>query len=39
VPLAPIVLIAFACRLLWRLAHGNGREMEPPSVQAAPAAS
>jgi len=26
IPLAPIVLIAFAARLLWRLAHGEDRE-------------
>jgi hypothetical protein len=27
VPLAPIVLIAFASRLVWRLAHSDGREV------------
>jgi alpha-1,2-mannosyltransferase len=29
VPLAPIVLIAFASRLVWRLAHSDGRDVRP----------
>jgi len=29
VPLAPIVLIAFASRLVWRLAHNEGRDVRP----------
>jgi alpha-1,2-mannosyltransferase len=34
IPLAPIVLIAFAARLLWRLAHGETREVRPLQEQA-----
>jgi alpha-1,2-mannosyltransferase len=39
IPLAPIVLVAFACRLVWRLAHDAGCEIEPASKCAAPAAA
>jgi hypothetical protein len=38
VPLAPVVLIAFAGRLLWRLAHGGAPGMQttlPPAVSVA----
>jgi alpha-1,2-mannosyltransferase len=35
VPLAPIVLIAFAGRLLWRLAQSDGRAIEPLAAQPA----
>jgi len=39
VPLAPIVLIAFAARLVWRLAQNDGREVRPlPDDTAAAAA-
>ncbi len=34
IPLAPIVLIAFACRLLWRLSH-EGRVAAPQTREAA----
>ncbi|MGA2894840.1 MAG: glycosyltransferase family 87 protein [Xanthobacteraceae bacterium] len=34
IPLAPIVLIAFAGRLLWRLAQNDGREIAAPPGQA-----
>jgi hypothetical protein len=34
IPLAPVVLIAFACRLVWRLKH-EGREEKPLPQQAA----
>jgi hypothetical protein len=37
IPLAPIVLIAFACWLLRRLAQGGQREAQLPSPQALPA--
>jgi alpha-1,2-mannosyltransferase len=37
VPLAPIVLIAFASRLVWRLAHSDPLEVRP--LQTAPAAA
>jgi alpha-1,2-mannosyltransferase len=30
IPLAPVVLIAFAARLVWRLAQGEAREIRPP---------
>jgi hypothetical protein len=33
IPLAPIVLIAFACRLLWKLGHG-GCVAAPPREEA-----
>jgi hypothetical protein len=36
IPLAPIVLIAFASRLVWRLAWNDGREIRPLSAQAVP---
>jgi len=36
IPLAPIVLIAFAARLVFRLAHGNADEGRPIVAQAAP---
>jgi len=39
IPLAPAVLIAFACRLVWRLAHGGGRELTPLPQQAAAASA
>jgi alpha-1,2-mannosyltransferase len=39
VPLAPIVLIAFAARLLWRLRQSDGREMRPLPIVCAPAAA
>jgi hypothetical protein len=37
IPLAPIVLIAFACRLLVRLKRGSEGEVRPLPAQAAPA--
>jgi alpha-1,2-mannosyltransferase len=37
IPLAPVVLIGFACRLVWRLAHDGGRELAPLPQQAAAA--
>jgi hypothetical protein len=37
IPLAPIVLIAFACRLIWRLVQANGRKVSAPPGEAAPA--
>jgi alpha-1,2-mannosyltransferase len=39
VPLSPIVLIAFACRLLGRLAQSEGREALPLAAQASPLAA
>jgi hypothetical protein len=39
IPLAPIVLIAFACRLVWSLAHSGGREVQPLPAQAAAASA
>jgi hypothetical protein len=39
IPLAPIVLIAFACWLLRRLVQRNRREVQSPSGQATPAAA
>ncbi len=42
IPLAPIVLVAFAARLVWRLAHDDGREVRPllaPTVRMPAAAS
>jgi hypothetical protein len=35
IPLAPIVLIAFAARLIWRLAQSDGREIGVQPLQAA----
>jgi hypothetical protein len=35
IPLAPIVLIAFAARLTWRLAQNDGREVGLRPLQAA----
>jgi FtsH-binding integral membrane protein len=37
IPLAPIVLIAFAGRLVWRLAQIDSREVRPLPDQAAAA--
>jgi hypothetical protein len=34
IPLAPIVLIAFAARLTWRLAQNDGREVGLRPLQA-----
>jgi alpha-1,2-mannosyltransferase len=39
IPLAPAVLIAFAARLVWRLAHRDGRESAPPPQHATPASA
>lgn len=39
IPLAPIVLIAFAARLVWRLARNDGREARPLPGQAAAVAA
>jgi alpha-1,2-mannosyltransferase len=39
IPYAPVVLIAFAGRLIWRLAHGDRRDGEPLPAAAAPAAA
>jgi alpha-1,2-mannosyltransferase len=39
VPLAPIVLIAFAVRLVWRLAENDGREVRVLADQTAAAAA
>ena len=39
VPLAPIVLIAFAVRLIWRMAQSDRREVRLPSPEAAPASA
>ena len=39
IPLAPIVLIAFACRLVWRLARDDGRDVRPLPAQAASASA
>jgi hypothetical protein len=39
VPLAPIVLIAFAARLLWQLAHSEDRKARALPVEAAAAAA
>jgi hypothetical protein len=39
IPLAPVVLIIFACWLLWRLAQGGRSEVQSLSGQATPAAS
>jgi hypothetical protein len=36
IPLAPIVLIAFACRLVWRLAQGDGSEIPLASAPVSP---
>jgi alpha-1,2-mannosyltransferase len=39
IPLAPMVLIAFVCRLIWRLAHAEANVAKPaPGVAAAVAA-
>ncbi len=35
IPLAPIVLIAFAARLIWRLAQNDGRKVGLQPLQAA----
>jgi alpha-1,2-mannosyltransferase len=35
IPLAPIVLIAFTCRLLWRLAQSDGRDVRVLPEQSA----
>jgi hypothetical protein len=37
VPLAPIVLVAFACRLVWRLAQSDRREILPERTETAAA--
>jgi len=39
IPLAPIVLIAFACWLLRRLAQGDSSEVRAPPEQAVLASS
>jgi alpha-1,2-mannosyltransferase len=39
IPLAPIVLIAFACRLLWRLAHSSAREVKALPGDLSPASA
>ena len=39
VPLAPIVLIAFAARLIWRIAQSDGREVRPVPQQTAAASA
>jgi hypothetical protein len=39
VPYAPVVLIAFASRLIWRLAHSDRRDAPPLAAEAAPAAA
>ena len=39
IPLAPVVLIAFASRLVWRIAHGDARGVRPLPQQAAAASA
>jgi alpha-1,2-mannosyltransferase len=39
IPLAPMVLIAFAARLLWRLGQSDGPEIQPLPASCAPAAA
>ena len=35
IPLAPMVLVGFACRLIWRLAHAEAKVAKPASTEVA----